>query len=117
MRLITTTYSCVTPESAEHGDFSSTGWIDEDGYSCDPEPCTCAEDCDCESAADLAFEFLDRESAEPSSSSWYPGVWYSQAVGSTNYHTGEVETRSYHLQGFTDEESREIFSRIYRSYQ
>lgn len=65
-------------------------------------------------AVEKALDFLTREGGtEPSSSSWHHGVWYSWPDAHTcDYRTGEDEIRAYHLDGFCEEEEREIFDRL-----
>lgn len=58
---ILTTYSTVTPESAEHGDVADSGWIDEDGVPMGDDD---------ESAVDDAVKFLKDKGVEPSSSAY-----------------------------------------------
>ncbi len=110
MRLIRTSFSRTTPESAEDGDFSETGWHDEAGQPMDPD----AWDDEGTTAVDKAVAFLKREGGtEASASCWHPHLWYSWSDASTiDYRTGEDETRGYHLDGFTAEEEREIFDRM-----
>lgn len=101
---ILTTFEKVTPESAEEGDVSDRGWIDEDGESMVPDE-------DTESVAETAMKFLlDKGATEPSSSHFHPEIWYTSYEVSENYRTGEVESRSYHLKDFTSEEEREVFA-------
>ncbi len=98
MRKILTTYHTVTPESAEVGDFAETGWIDDEGV-------------EIQSPA-VAIQFLRTHFAfEPSSSHFHPGIWYSDS-GTTDDTTGEDETRSYHLTGFTERAEKMVFDAI-----
>ncbi len=110
MRLIRISFSQTTPESAEAGDNSATGWIDEAGQPMDPDEW----DDDGTTAVDKAVRFLEREGAtEPSGSTWYPHLWYSWSDAQTvDYRTGTDEIRSYHLDGFSDEEGRAILARL-----
>lgn len=106
MRAIRTSYTTVTPESAEAGDFAECGMLDEVGTPMEPD------DDDTEdglSASDVAIRFLqNRGACNPSSSGFHVGVWYSDE-GDTDFRTGEEETHSYHLVGFTPEEERAIY--------
>jgi len=83
------TFETVTPESAEHGDFEESGFIDENATGTFRE------------MADLLT------CTEPSS---YPlpacgaGVWYSQTDADIDFHTGTEERRSYHPK--TDRDAR-----------
>jgi hypothetical protein len=110
VRLIRTTYAMTTPESASAGDHSETGWHDEAGEPMDPDKW----DDEGTTAVDKAVAFLEREGAtEPSGSTWYPHLWYSWPDASTvDWATGEDEMRSYHLDGFTEEEERAILARV-----
>lgn len=106
MRRIVSTYSETTPESAEDGDCSDTGWIDEDGESCEPED----ED---ETAIDNAVRILRNAGVtEPSSSAFHPGLWYSTEPQVIDYSTGTEREESYHLKGFSEDEEREIYRRM-----
>jgi hypothetical protein len=108
--VIRTTFSRTTPESVEQGDFSETGWIDEDGVDMTPEP-----DTD-ETVVDNAVRFLRYEGViEASSSSFHRGIWYSTEWSTIDYRTGEEEERSYHLHGFTEEQEREVYERMFGS--
>src|SRR5580704_4640067 len=105
--LIRTTFSRMTPESVEQGDFSETGWIDEDGVSMVPYD----EDM---SAVDMAVKFLRYEGVvEASSMQFHKGIWYSTEWSVIDYGTGEEEERSFHLEGFTEEQEREIFNELF----
>lgn len=109
-RSIRVTYSRITPESAEDGDFSETGWIDEEGSSMEPDKYDRREGL---SAVDKAVKFLKYDGAtEASSSYFHPGVWYSTGFDVSDYRSGESEERSYHLDGFTAAEQKEIWERL-----
>ena len=76
------------------------GWIDEDGVVIEPD-----EDDEDDTLVDAAVDFLTDEGAvTASSSSWHKGLWYS-SDSEQDPHTGWTEQRSYHLVGFTEEES------------
>lgn len=100
MKLIKTTYSQITPESASNGDFSETGWIDEKGESFD--------------SVEEAVDWLKREGAiEPSSTCFHPGIWYSTGFVCVDYSDGTEEERAFHLKGFTPEEEREVYELLH----
>lgn len=80
MGLIRTTFEVVTPESAEEGDAAERGWVDETGER-----------------HTVAGAIRELEGCEASSSAFHPGIWYTEAEGTTDYETGAVTTRSYHL--------------------
>lgn len=106
------TYETYTPESVEQGDAAERGWVDEDGVSCKPDSYDRKAGL---TAVDLAVKMMQHEGAcEPSSSHFHRGVWYTNPNASENYQTGETESRSYHLKGFTSSQEREIFRRMTR---
>lgn len=99
------TYDVVTPESAEHGDFAESGWIDEDGYVMEPD--------DDETLVDCAVRFLKRECiGHASSSHFHPGIWYTTDDGCIDYRTGADRQRSFHLKCFTEADERAIFEAL-----
>ena len=105
---IRTTFSQCTPESAADGDFSDTGWIDDEGDMIEA-------DVDNDTVAAAAIAWLKDVGATEASCS--PGCdnghcWFSTAWCDTDYATGEQEQRSFHLVGFTDAEHREIYNGI-----
>lgn len=109
---ITITYDLVTPESAEEGDTAENGWIDEEGE----DMFASAEDrengIEC---TDHAVKFLrDNGATEPSSSAFHVGIWYS-SEGETDTISGNVETRAYHLKGFTPEQEKKVYEQITKS--
>ena len=104
---IAITYEIVTPESAEHGDAEERGWIDEEGVDMTPDKYDIDDGL---TAVSKAVEFLRNEGVvEASSSQFHQGVWYiGQEI--PNYKTGAVETRSYHLRGFTPKEEQAVYA-------
>lgn len=109
-RRILESFSQTTPESAEEGDFSETGMVDEEGVSMEPD------DDDIEdglSAVDLAVAHLKYHYViQASSSAFHPGVWYSTDYETIDFGTATEEQKSHHLKGFTEEEEREIFNEM-----
>lgn len=104
------TFNKTTPESAETGEWSDSGWIDQDGVSMAPDEIDQEEGL---TAVDLAVKYLWKEGAtEHSSSGFDQGGWYSTGWSTTDYHTGEEEERNYHLEGFTPEQEREIYDKL-----
>jgi hypothetical protein len=98
MRRITTTFATTTPESVEEGDFEETGIEDTDEF----------EDWD------EAAEFLvDSGVTETSSSEFHPGIWYSTDWWTEDFRTGEEKQLSFHLKGFTEDEERRIYERVW----
>ena len=100
MGLIRTTFEIITPESSEGGDAEERGFIDEEGTEYNVEE---------------AVKLI--EGCEPSSSAFHHGIWYSLFDFNFDYHTGNTETRSYHLvEGtWTAEEEQEIYERAHNS--
>lgn len=106
---IKVSYSIVTPESAEDGDYAESGWEDEEGMDMTPDQYDVEEGL---TAVDKAVSNLRAAGAvEPSSSQFHKGVWYSDG-GSDDYRTGERTERNYHLRNFTEEQERAIFDQI-----
>ncbi|MFA5207261.1 MAG: hypothetical protein WC428_01025 [Candidatus Paceibacterota bacterium] len=112
-KTIATTYQLVTPESAEAGDFSDQGWVNQEGESMLPNKYEIEEGI---TVVDKAVKFLkDNGGTEPSSSQFHVGVWYSTPDPDRDYkyiQTGEEKYYSYHLKGFTLEEEAEIYKKI-----
>lgn len=105
---IAITYDIVTHESAAEGDTAENGWIDQEGVSMKPDA---DEAADGVTAVDKAVEMLrDNGATEASSSSFHTGIWYTNNDHDTDYITGAVESRSYHLKGFTPEEERAVYA-------
>jgi hypothetical protein len=102
-KLIRVSYDVVTPESAAEGDTAETGWDCEEGYQIEAD--------ETESHVDCAVRLLAYEGADAcyaSASDFHTGVWY-QDGGSTDYRTGAVRTRAFHLDGFTVAEEYQIW--------
>jgi hypothetical protein len=97
--IIKTSYMRTTEESAMEGDWSDTGWIDEEG-----EEFENVED---------AIDWLESEGAiHPSSSAFSEGIWYDSDPEMIDYETGEDERRSFHIKGASIGEQKEIFKKI-----
>jgi hypothetical protein len=114
---IVSTYEIITPESAEDGEFASTGFENEDGDLIVPDEFDTKEDEEGNeiplTVSELAVKYLqDHYISEPSSSCFYPGISYSTEHTIEDYSTGETESRSYHLKGFTEDQEREIYSAL-----
>ena len=91
---IKTTFASITPESAEVGELSDQGWLDEEGSE--------FED------VDEVVDYLKGEGAmEPSSSCPHIGVWYSTEMQIEDFATGEQMQKSFHISGATPEEEEE----------
>jgi len=97
---IKTTFATVTPESAEEGELSDQGWLDEEGSE--------FED------IDEVVSFLKDEGAmEPSSSCPHIGVWYATEFQTEDIATGEQIQKSFHIDGASPEEEYEIYQRLF----
>ena len=107
-------FSQTTPESSEQGDYSDSGWINEEGVEMTPDEFDQEEGL---TAVDLAVKFLQNEGAmETSSSQFHPGVWYSTTWNTVNYRTGTDEERSFHLKDFSPAEEQEIWDKIHERW-
>lgn len=110
---VAVTFSQTTPESSAQGDTSKTGWIDEEGEDMTPDSFDYEEGL---SAADLAVKFLQKEGANyPSSSHFYPGVWYATDYHTIDYRTGTDEERCFHLLDFSEAEEREVWDKLHQA--
>jgi len=108
-RLIKTTFTIVTEESAQDGDFAESGYLDEDGVSMEPDEFDIEEGLSC---VDLAVKFLKGNGViSASSSRFHVGTWYS-SEDDTDMRSGDCETHSYHLEGFSPEEEEAIFNLV-----
>lgn len=111
---ILSTYSVVTPESAEQGDYADTGWNDKEGVDMTPDEWDIEDGI---GVAEKAEKYLkDKGAWQASASHFHVGVWYDTGEGSTDYRTGETTIDSYHLKGFTPQEEQEIFQRMTRRH-
>lgn len=111
MRKIKTTFETATPESIVDGDIVDSGWVDEEGYEIELDEYDLEEE---KTHVDLAVEFLEYKGAcHPSSSHFYKGCWYrTETIQDRDYfEKGEYTTYSFHLEGFTLEEEREVYER------
>ena len=107
---IAVSYSRYSEESALAGFHDEQGWVDEEGWSALPD---CIDLADNLTAVDKAILFLRDEGVfEPSSMPFHPGVWYCSEP-SQDYGSGEWESRSYHLKGFTEDEERCIYVALF----
>jgi len=110
MRKITTTYAKIDTESSKQGDFSDTGWIDEDGESIELDKWDIEEGL---TVIDKALDFLKDQGAISASSSYFhPGIWYSTEFQIEDYSTDEEVEYSFHLEGFTEVEEKEIYEKF-----
>jgi hypothetical protein len=121
-RTIATSYSTVTPESAEESDFADRGWVDEEGDAIEIDMLAIEDQAEAGSQAPVtdaivksAVRWLrDRGAYETSSSSYHPGVWYSSPSEVSDYSTGEERSEDFFLRNFTEEEERRIFDEFKR---
>lgn len=109
-RRIRISYERTTPESAERGDVSDTGWLDEKGKSMEPDAFDREDGL---TATDLAARFLyDKGACEASASMFYPGIWYSGNYHVVDYRTGEEEQLNFHLVNFEADEQHEVYDKL-----
>jgi hypothetical protein len=101
-------YQTITPESAEHGDFSDTG--EHDVLDCNPDKHDTADGL---TAVDLAVKELKKQYLEASSSNFHRGIWFTSIDPDQNYSTGEETYYTFHLKGFTKEEEQLIYKKIF----
>lgn len=139
MRILAT-YDKITPESAEEGDYSESGWLLPYGFELPMPDGICGEEAaawiadnvesmwswtldedgfDLDEATASAARFLRDEGATESNPAGY-GVdgstvtSYYQADWSVDYATGEETRNAYHLEGFTPDQLRAIYRRVTR---
>lgn len=95
---VTTTFSIITDESAEFGDYADQGWIDEEGE-------------EFETVEEIAEWIKHNHSGEfePSSSHFHPGFWIN-CYGERDMYTGEIENFGFHFEGLTEDQEKELFS-------
>lgn len=110
-RNIKITYEIVHPcEGDDEYPEVEGGFECEDGVSMEPS------DRDVEfgvTAVDKAVQFLKYERAVCTSGSpWSVGDWYSTA-SEQNYSTGETQTRSFFLDGFSPEEEQAVYRGVF----
>ena len=99
-KVIRTSYAKWAPSDIEIGDTDDKGWEDEEG-----QPMASAEE---------AVQWLqDAYITSASSSEFHPGIWYSSTDEDIS-HTGEpiVHERSFHLDGFSEEEEAAIYNAL-----
>lgn len=102
MKTIKTTYSQVTPESADRGVFSDTGWVDEDGETF-------------ETVQDAIQWLKSNGVTEASSSSFHQGIWYSTDMNIIDYSDHTEEEQSFHLYGFSKDEELSIYNALFNN--
>ena len=112
MRCIKTTTSTYTPESVAEGDAAShdTG----ETFDCEPDQYDIDDGL---TAVDIAAKQIRGQLGHASSTSYHRGVWYTQNEGSRDrayFERGEETIESYHLEGFTLDEERQIFGIVTR---
>jgi hypothetical protein len=112
-KLITTTYSKVTPGEEDDDEYDEEhGFIDEDGENMNPDEYEIEDNI---TAIDIAVKFMkDKNGAyEASSSRYSSNTWYTNPEYDEDFSTGAKEKRSYFLHsGWTDAEKEEIFNRM-----
>lgn len=108
---VTITYSRTTPESVEQGDFSESGWEDEEGVVMALDEYDEEEGL---TVADITAKYLKDEGCyDTSSSVFHPGMWYTTEWSTIDYATGEQEERNFHLVGFTEEQEKAVWDKFH----
>ena len=117
-----------TPEDVEHGAPSESGWVEpsgpwyyeatDPGYKGEPvEPdaydIDAAEDAGLDPVVWTALEMMGSD-LEPSSYPFSRGTWYTEYTAEEDFGTGEIENRSYHLEGFTEAQEKAIYNKLTR---
>jgi len=95
------TYQIVTEESARAGDYAETGFEHKD--------------MEFDSLYEMIDYMLKEGAAEPSSSQFHEGVWYSTVDPIHDrafFERGEEKTLSFHPKGESPEEGKIIFDSI-----
>lgn len=112
-KFITTSYHVVTDESAEHGDFEETGWVNQEGESMMPDEFDIEEGI---TAVEKAIEFLkDMGGLEASCYPFEKGCWYTTTDPLETkefFEEGKRKFHSFHLNGFSEKEQREIYNEV-----
>lgn len=98
-------YQTVSPESAENGDFESTGEHDETIFT--------SIDIGCHNHIEAAIEQIkDGGFWESSSSQFHNDIWYSTVDPDRDLYTGNETTYTLHLNGYTELEQRRIYNAV-----
>lgn len=94
--LIKIAYDITTAESCENGDFSETGWEDEEGFEFD--------------SVDNAVRWMRKHAPlEASCYPWGADAWYTE----TSDRIGFGERRlSFHLVDFTYEQAEDLYKQL-----
>ncbi len=102
------TYEIVTPESAEYGDAEERGWIDEEGDVIELDEFDREEGI---TVVDKTVAYLDSAYAyEPSESGREAAPrWWTDYEHEGDPATGARTNKSYHLEGYTEAEKRQIY--------
>lgn len=115
LRRIKITYDTVTEESAAEGDFADNGWYDEEGVIIDPDDFD-VEEAGSELAAvvESAVKTISGNGGvEPSCfPGWCARTWYTTVDADKDYEAGEDTYYNYHLEGFSEEEERAIYTAL-----
>lgn len=95
-KMFRVTYEIVTPESAEHGDVESRGFMLKGDWRIElrPEICGPAAGAVKDSCALTLREAVDLVSPGAMEDS---GTWFTEMGERLNYRTGESEVRSFHM--------------------
>lgn len=97
MKRFTVTYEVITPESAEHGEADSYGFLDESGYAAAfrENGIECSDERRAEIIATDHTMTL-RDAIGLMSSCYDSGHWFTEIDARADYASGECEIRSLH---------------------
>lgn len=114
MRRIRISYETVTPESAEYGDCADSGWENEEGVCITPDEYDVEEHgSEFDAVVALAVDTIGHSCEASDYPRCCPGhTWYTEIDGDVDYSDGSETRRSYHLDGFSDDEERAIYDAL-----
>lgn len=96
MYRINVTYNNITPESAENGEFSESGFVHED--------------LEFDSMREVIEYVIRQGICEASSTFFHAGIWYSTQFCIIDYGTGEQSQESYHLVNLPIRKQKRIYN-------
>lgn len=113
-RRIKISYDVVTPESAEIGDFAENGWENEEGVCIDPDEFDVEEHgSELDAVVALAVKTIGNGVEASDYPRCCPGhTWYTDIDADVDYSDGSETRRSYHLDGFSEEEERAVYAAL-----
>jgi hypothetical protein len=109
---IKTTFSRITwGDTGDPDDYAEEhGFEDEEGEEFEIDEFDREDEIDL--ATKVAAWLRDKGVSSGSSSHFHPGIWYT-GEGETDYRSGAETQRSYHLEGFTPDEEKDIFYKLF----